>query len=346
MQMNLRTLCQMIRSNRVQNHARGSFRTCRSGNFRYLHNRKKRKDRNVRNNKFKAKAIPNSNKNNPNVNPKVDKSSPLGEHSSSAVSFSFWNRFLPTSTTQKQKHALERFLLFLPFAILINDEDYSPIPFQFQVMAGPSMIPTIYPTGEIYINIKSWFHKYATAIWSNLTSTKHHPINSAKIQNDHPWQVGDVVILKDFRGRKACKRITAVEGDSVNILGQYRYLYREEDEHGIRGRKEIISEGLPCQWREEVVSYDGEQHTTDTEIIINKNHVWVEGDNPLYSVDSRFYGPVHESQLLGKVIYRVWPRRRQLDDNSCVTNRERPHPIPEKEMFSGKYNIEKSPFVK
>jgi len=36
-------------------------------------------------------------------------------------------------------------------------------------------------------------------------------------------------------------------------------------------------------------------------------HVWLEGDNPQTSVDSRDYGPVPGGLLWGRVMARVWP---------------------------------------
>ncbi len=339
--MFLQTFHHLIRSNGIQINARGRCsRTCITGYIRCLHNRKNHRGKN----KVKARAIPYSKKTIPKVAPMP---SPTGDHSSRIAAFSFLRRFIP-KITQKEKFsfAMKRFLLSLPLVYFISHEDYSPIPFRFEGMAGPSMIPTIYPTGEIYIHITNWFYKYATTMGSNLNTIKGDSNKSGKNQNNHPWQVGDVVILKDFRGRKACKRIICIEGDRVSILGQYRHLYGEEDGYGILGREQMINQGLPTQWREKAMAHDGQNHTAEDQLIIPKDHVWVEGDNPLYSVDSRFYGPVHESQLLGKVIYRVWPRRRHLGEPPCILSRERPHPIPEKEMFNEKYNLEKSPFVK
>lgn len=39
-------------------------------------------------------------------------------------------------------------------------------------------------------------------------------------------------------------------------------------------------------------------------------HVWVEGDNPHNSVDSRFYGPLPTALIRGRVLCRVWPFHR------------------------------------
>ena len=36
-------------------------------------------------------------------------------------------------------------------------------------------------------------------------------------------------------------------------------------------------------------------------------HVWLQGDNPLNSTDSRTYGPVPAALVRGRVFCRVWP---------------------------------------
>jgi len=45
-------------------------------------------------------------------------------------------------------------------------------------------------------------------------------------------------------------------------------------------------------------------------VYVPKGYVWVEGDNPLYSIDSRHYGPLPLSNVRGRVVYRMWPMRR------------------------------------
>ncbi|KAF6776731.1 hypothetical protein AHF37_04079 [Paragonimus kellicotti] len=47
-------------------------------------------------------------------------------------------------------------------------------------------------------------------------------------------------------------------------------------------------------------------------LIFNKvpiNHVWLEGDNTVHSLDSRSYGPVPISHLEYRVLLRLWPLR-------------------------------------
>lgn len=41
---------------------------------------------------------------------------------------------------------------------------------------------------------------------------------------------------------------------------------------------------------------------------VNKNYIWVEGDNKENSLDSRKFGPVHKELIKGRVLMKVWPK--------------------------------------
>ncbi|KAL7428915.1 hypothetical protein ACHAXH_001458, partial [Discostella pseudostelligera] len=61
----------------------------------------------------------------------------------------------------------------------------------------------------------------------------------------------------------------------------------------------------------------------NTIIQVPPNHVWLEGDNPMHSTDSRHYGPIPESALRGRIIRRIWP----LGEEYAVLDTKRP-PLP------------------
>jgi mitochondrial inner membrane protease subunit 1 len=43
------------------------------------------------------------------------------------------------------------------------------------------------------------------------------------------------------------------------------------------------------------------------EVVVPEGHVWLEGDNPLQSTDSRDYGPVPLGLVRGRIVLRFWP---------------------------------------
>jgi mitochondrial inner membrane protease subunit 1 len=43
------------------------------------------------------------------------------------------------------------------------------------------------------------------------------------------------------------------------------------------------------------------------EVVVPRGHVWLEGDNPHQSTDSREYGPVPLGLVRGRIVARFWP---------------------------------------
>lgn len=116
-------------------------------------------------------------------------------------------------------------------------------------------------------------------------------------------EVGDVIVLHHpEKDGTVCKRVLGLPGDvvirhgyhphihSVVRLKERRggnfYYYDEDDDDDISNNNK--SKGL---------------------IVVPNGHLWVEGDNSLNSFDSRQYGPVPASLVVGKVVCRIWPLR-------------------------------------
>jgi len=92
------------------------------------------------------------------------------------------------------------------------------------------------------------------------------------------YQIGDIVVFLDPTSLSInylCKRIRAMPGDIV-------------------------------------VTASGSMTNKTTEINavpIPKGHVWVEGDNPDLSFDSRVFGPISMNLIVGRLSATVWPPR-------------------------------------
>ena len=295
----------------------------------------------------------------------------------------------------------------LPFYIFLfytlQEDSISPLPICIDLMVGPSMIPTIY-THEVYLRLRpvpDWINDIYHWIKENILSSHEDDVtydnnNKSCIKSEHVrrtreeklnytwmknYKVGDVVIIKDFKGTYACKRIIGVENDEIWKYGQYAIgFYSNEDDFGIKdltggggtgdngmNLKENGQENeegqqytnrimkntrtLPSvpKWDDlvETIHIQPPQSSSSstkkqvklyTKIKIPKNHIWVEGDNPLESIDSRHYGPVHIDNVRGRIVYRLWPRIRVLQDvnavddeiakinSSCWMSNKRPKP--------------------
>ena len=115
-------------------------------------------------------------------------------------------------------------------------------------MVGPSMIPTIY-TKEVYLRLRplpNWIndiyqfiHKRIFTTSIDKKSSDDGNNNSVVEKLNYSWmkkyKVGDIVIIKDFKGMYACKRIIGVENDTIWKYGQYAIeLYSNEDDFGVK----------------------------------------------------------------------------------------------------------------
>mmetsp|Transcript_13401 Transcript_13401/g.23994 ORF Transcript_13401/g.23994 Transcript_13401/m.23994 type:complete len:158 (+) Transcript_13401:128-601(+) len=83
---------------------------------------------------------------------------------------------------------------------------------------------------------------------------------------------GDIVISQSPTNPKqsVCKRIKGMGGDTITMAKRY----------GFDKKKKVT---------------------------VPKGMVWLEGDNPENSTDSRTYGPVPQAMIRGKVFFKVWP---------------------------------------
>jgi mitochondrial inner membrane protease subunit 1 len=97
--------------------------------------------------------------------------------------------------------------------------------------------------------------------------------------NNFAWSFrrGDVVIATSNAGELVCKRITATAGDVVETTVA------------------------------ETALSDSMVVTVVRPVVVPDGHVWLEGDNPSSSHDSRAYGPVPVRSVHGRVVARVWP---------------------------------------
>ena len=168
------------------------------------------------------------------------------------------------------------------------------------------MLPTMTPSrGELYLR----------DVWS------HRGIIS---RNNRKYKKGDVVTIYNLYSKSlVTKRIVGVEGDTVQLCGEYASEFckrgREEDNGGVPVDRrfdppfcQTMQQALLQQeYLEEVNNSGGSKKRgmryEEATMKVPPNHVWVEGDNPLESTDSRHYGPLPLSALRGRIVLRLWP---------------------------------------
>ena len=102
---------------------------------------------------------------------------------------------------------------------------------------------------------------------------------------------GDIVVFEDYSTtlrKPLIKRIIAIEGDTVKIVG-----------HSVYVNGELLEEDYIF------VDYAYPQHVI--ELTVGEGEVFVMGDHRNASTDSRSFGTVDEDAILGKVILRFYP---------------------------------------
>ena len=152
------------------------------------------------------------------------------------------------------------------------------------------------------------------------------------------YGVGDVIVFKDPDGHYGCKRIVGLEGDSVLRYGQFVSRYLDRPDWGIpRSLQPEDTQDDDGQKLGENAA--GAGHNQDCTVTIPANHVWLEGDFPPFSRDSRQYGPIPVDWIRGRIVMRVWP----LGKRKAGWNRQRPTPMDVGEVLRGDYNLHTMP---
>jgi signal peptidase I len=93
---------------------------------------------------------------------------------------------------------------------------------------------------------------------------------------------------KNEKNEYLVKRIIGVEGDEVDIKDGSVYI------NGVK-LEEPYANGVT------------EEKLVELPITVEKNEVFVLGDNREVSTDSRALGPINKNQVAGKVVFRVYP---------------------------------------
>ena len=98
--------------------------------------------------------------------------------------------------------------------------------------------------------------------------------------------IGGAVGVGD-REEDFIKRVVGLPGETISIR-----------------RNRVFIDGVPL---EEPYRASGSRMRNMTEVVVPENHYFVMGDDRASSADSRDYGPIHRSQIIGRATMIVWP---------------------------------------
>jgi signal peptidase I len=108
---------------------------------------------------------------------------------------------------------------------------------------------------------------------------------------------GDVIVFRYPRNPQEyfIKRLIGLPGETVEIKNGNVYIYNDKHPNGI-----VLEE--------EYLDPDVETHGfSQQKVELEQNEYFMLGDNRNSSKDSRNFGPVKESFIVGQVFFRGWP---------------------------------------
>ncbi len=108
---------------------------------------------------------------------------------------------------------------------------------------------------------------------------------------------GDVVVFRYPRDPREyyIKRVIGLPGEKIQVKGGDIFIYNNENPEGFKLEEKYLPSNLETYGAtEEIIS-------------VGEGEYYVFGDNRPTSKDSRNFGPVKRSFLIGKVLLRGWP---------------------------------------
>jgi len=110
-------------------------------------------------------------------------------------------------------------------------------------------------------------------------------------------QRGDIAVFKYPRNPQEyfIKRIIGLPGEKIQIKNGEIYVFNKENLSGVKLNEPYLADG--------VKTYE----TNENIVSLDNNEYYVLGDNRNFSKDSRSFGQVNKSFIIGRVLLRGWP---------------------------------------
>ncbi len=113
-------------------------------------------------------------------------------------------------------------------------------------------------------------------------------------------QRGDIIVFRYPQNPQEyfIKRLIGLPGEKVQLKDGDVYLYNQQSPDGFKLNEPYLSPGTKTYgFNEEILS-------------LGRDEFYLLGDNRNSSKDSRSFGPVNKSFIIGRVLFRGWPVNR------------------------------------
>ncbi|MDR3049507.1 MAG: signal peptidase I [Elusimicrobiota bacterium] len=161
----------------------------------------------------------------------------------------------------------------------------------------------------------------------------HIPLSSARVIPIKQVQRGDIVVFKAPNsalspaeiaegGKDFIKRCVAISGDTVEIKNKLLFINGEiaDEPYVVYGDNNLYPKAVLFDTDQEYQKAweigvfagipGGLVRDNFGPITVPEGHYMMLGDNRDYSFDSRFWGPLSDSYIKGKALFRYWPLTR------------------------------------
>lgn len=210
----------------------------------------------------------------------------------------FWAK--QRSADSKEPAVVEYARSFFPIILLVLViRSFIAEPFR---IPSASMLPTLHIGDFILVN------KFSYGI--------RLPVINSKIIDTGAPERGDVIVFRYPQQPEIdyIKRVVGLPGDKIGYFDKTLYINGQAVEQQPLDNGVPLSNQLSASSDVFYESFNGEQHTiaiennrpgAEGEMVVPDGHYFVMGDNRDNSNDSRVWGPVPESHLVGKA-FMIW----------------------------------------
>lgn len=195
---------------------------------------------------------------------------------------------LPNQSTSQQKSRRRDTLSTIAIIIAAPLIALFLVAFVFQSyeVQGPSMLTTLHDKDRLIV-IK------AAKTWSKITGNAYIPERyDIIIFNKQEASINP----EETNQKQLIKRVIGLPGDRVVIKDGEVTIYNGNHPAGFKPDKEGPHAG--------VIKFTS---GNDVNMVIGSDEVFVMGDNRSDSLDSRIFGPVHASDIVGRLAVRILP---------------------------------------